>query len=310
MPSVYRIRPELRSLASAQGGVLHNTQLRELGITKREQQRLNAGGILHPFEPGVHSLLAQPTWLGRAWAGLFLGGKSAVLGLEAAAHLHGFLSDEPAEIAVFIDPTVCRVPRTGYRFIRAPRTGRGDPCRTRVEDTVLDLCEQAAEDDVIALLANVVSSHDTTPKRLLSSLGRRPQFKHRRLLKDALGEVSTGVHSVMEHRYVVRVERPHGLPPAFRQAHVLSAHRTDDWYREYGLIVELDSKLHHVGAAAFEDMARDNEHALAGATTLRFGWIDVTDGACMAARLVGRALAQRGWPGPLTTCRNCRAMPL
>ncbi len=161
-----------------------------------------------------------------------------------------------------------------------------------------------------ALLADAVSQRKTTPKRLLAELSGRPRQRNRGVLRDVLGDVSRGAHSALERRYLVQVERAHHLPTAVRQQQALRSYRSDCWYDEYRLLVELDSKLHHSGGAAFRDMNRDNEHALLGLTTLRFGWRDVTGvGACHTARIVAQFLMTNGWEGPLQPCPHCRLVP-
>lgn len=137
---------------------------------------------------------------------------------------------------------------------------------------MIDLCADRDEDGLAALLADALSSRRTTTERLLTEVRRRTRVRHRKLLCEVLGDVSVGAHSALERRFLLNVERAHGLPCATRQAHARTKHRSDAWYEEFGLLVELDSKLHHSGGAAFHDMTRDNDHALAGLTTLRFGW--------------------------------------
>lgn len=246
--------------------------------------------------------------MSRAWTGVLLGGEGAVLGHEAAAHLLGLRKAEPAEVPVFV--RVARAARPGWRFIRGERPSIGEPPRTNVEITVLDLCAEADEDEMAALLADAVSQRKTTPKRLLAELSGRPRQRNRGVLRDVLGDVSRGAHSALERRYLVQVERAHHLPTAVRQQQALRSYRSDCWYDEYRLLVELDSKLHHSGGAAFRDMNRDNEHALLGLTTLRFGWRDVTGvGACHTARIVAQFLMTNGWEGPLQPCPHCRLVP-
>lgn len=67
-------------------------------------------------------------------------------------------------------------------------------------------------------------------------------------MTEVLEDVATGVYSVLEHRYLTRVERPHGLPTARRQRVVRAgrgpAYR-DVEYPTIGLVVELDGRLGH-----------------------------------------------------------------
>lgn len=296
---------ELRALAEAQSGVLGRAQLLGHGVSRRVIARFLSDGIIGSLTPGVYLVGPGSAWLGRAWAGILLGGEPSVLGLESAGFLHGLIKEEPAEITVFTPADHSN--RPGWRFVRTSRAGSGEPPRAGLEATVLDLCAERDEDDIAALLSDVISGRRTTTKRLVAELADRRRQPSRRLLRDILGDVEAGAHSALERRFLVNVERAHGLPQAVRQARAGCRHRADAWYREYGVLAELDSKLHHSGGAAFRDMARDNDHALAGLLTLRLGWGDVSGvAACRTAVLVGQVLMSRGWEGPIQPCDHCR----
>ena len=91
----------------------------------------------------------------------------------------------------------------------------------------------------------------------------------------ALGDADDGALSVLEYRYVHRVERPHGLPAARRQARIRQ--RTgnrylDNLYEEYGVCVELDGTAAHPADEQWRDKRRDNANAVSGIVTLRFGY--------------------------------------
>ena len=120
-----------------------------------------------------------------------------------------------------------------------------------------------------------------------------------------LGDIATGVHSVLEHRYVRRVERPHGLPLATRQARLGVDGRNrylDNLYAEYGLCVELDGRQAHPDELRWLDQQRANEIAQQGIMILRFGWTDVDRQPCLTALRVGETLRSRSWPGQLRPC--------
>lgn len=296
---------ELRKLAAAQSGVLGRSQLLAHGASRRVIARSLADGILGGLTPGVYLLGPGSPWLGRAWAGILLGGPHGVLGFDSAGYLHGLTKHEPTEITVLTPAD--HENRPGWRFIRTTRVGRGEPARTTLEVTVLDLCAERAEDDIAALLADVISDRRTTAKRLLAELGNRGRQPNRGLLRDILGDVEIGAHSALERRFLINVERAHALPEAVKQARTGHRRRADAWYSDYGVLAELDSKLHHSGGAAFSDMARDNEHALAGLVTLRLGWGHVSGiAACRTALMIGQVLMSRGWEGPIQPCEHCR----
>jgi hypothetical protein len=118
--------------------------------------------------------------------------------------------------------------------------------------------------------------------------------------------VRRGTYSVLEHRYLIHVERPHGLPSGSRQRRVRSgksaAYRDVD-YVETGTIVELDGQIGHEEAIdRWDDLDRDLESSVAGSLTLRAGWRQVLD-PCRLAWIVGRILIARGW---VSTLRGCR----
>ena len=308
MPRRTLLSRSLRDLAAAQAGALGRQQLLAQGIHRRVLARMITDGILTPVRPGIYTFGRSEDWLARAWAGVLLGGRGATLGLDSAAFLLGLQMVAPQVITVFAAQP--HADRTGWRFIRSARQSTGEPPRTKLEATVLDLCAGADADRMAALVADAISGRRTTAKGLLAELGDRKVQRNRGLLREILGDVELGAHSALERRYLVEVERAHGLPGATRQHRLHKAHRSDAWYPQYRLIIELDSTIHHNGGAAFHDMTRDNDHALLGVTTLRLGWTHVTgSGACLTAQEVGEALMHRGWEGPIRRCPRCRLVP-
>ena len=128
--------------------------------------------------------------------------------------------------------------------------------------------------------------------------GYAGKLRWRADLLQALEDVADGVHSVLEYRYIRDVERAHRLPVAERQVHAVqdvSAVYRDVFYRQYGVIVELDGKASHVDRRP-QDNRRDNAAAARGVITLRYGWADVTERSCPTAYEVAQTLIARGWP--------------
>lgn len=295
-------------LAAAQGGVVSTAQLRRLGATQSVLRRLTRDRILHRITRGVLCVDSHITFEGRAWTAILLGGPDAVIGGAAAARLAGLTDAEPDIILTFVgDRDISN--RPGWVFVRSSRRGRGEPARTDVADTVLELCSRApSADEVVSLLADAVSGRRTTVSRLRESLAGRPTIRQRAVIADVLGDVADGVHSPLERRYARSVEAAHGLPRGLRQVHSAHGHRGDVLYREYGVLTELDGRAHHLGRAALDDVDRDNAFLLEGVITLRFGWRQVVGDPCGTAQVVGDALAARGWPGLVRPCRRCRGL--
>ena len=143
-----RIDPSDQLLAPAadQGGVVGAEQLVPLDFTLRSAERLVHQRSWVRLATGVYQVgVGEPSWEGRAWAGVLLGGPRARLGFEAAGHLWKIVDEPPAEITVLVPHGrpiadrgrwVFRQERSAARSARSP----GSPPRTTIEDTVVDLC--------------------------------------------------------------------------------------------------------------------------------------------------------------------------
>lgn len=296
---------ELLGLARRQSETLSAAQLAGHGITDRVVERMVDQGLLVRIARGVYTT-GHAGWRQQAWAGVLLGGPSAVLGMRAAAYLHGFINAPPECVSVFVAGQ-SRVHDPRWQFIRSARLGSGEPPRTRAAQTIVDLASVARPDEVVSLLAEAMGRGRVRSKELLTTLRETPRHPYRRLLEELVGEVAAGSESPLEVRYARDVERAHRLPPARRQARPLGRYRCDAWYQEFGLLVELDGAAYHGGSVAQSDLDRDADHLLAGLVTLRLGWKQVVGDPCRAARQVAGALNSLGWQGTLTSCSRCRA---
>jgi len=171
---------------------------------------------------------------------------------------------------------------------------------------VLDLIAAARTfDDAYGWISAAVGRRLTTPQLLGKVLEGRPRMRWRGWVAAALEDAADGVHSPLERRYVLGVERPHGLPAARRQAkrrHGSGLRYLDNLYEAYGLCVELDGAVAHPAEGRWRDTRRDNVNFVQGARTLRYGWPDVTERRCLTAAEVGTALRDRGWTGTIRPC--------
>lgn len=295
---------EALQLARRQASTLSVAQLAGFGITDRVVERMVAQGVLSRITRGICAT-GEGGWSQLAWAGILIGGPSAVLGLRAAAFLQGLVTEPPAEIAVFSGTQVRQ--RDGrWRFIRSTRSGSGEPPRTRPTQTVLDLVAEVSADEAVSLLAEAIGRRGVRPREVLQLLEHTSRHPHRRLLSELVLDVAAGAQSPLEVRYVRDVERAHRLPQARRQASPVGRGRCDGWYEQYDVLVELDGRAYHSGVSALADMDRDAEHLLAGLVTLRFGWRHVVGDPCRVAAQVAGVLQRRGWSGTLRRCPRCK----
>ena len=299
-------------LAGLQSGVLTTEQIGGHGLGRHSVARLTDQRRWCRMGRGLYFAGAGPVpWPAWAWGGVLLGGPSARLGGRAAGHLYG-LNEPPQLIDVLVSNRAAPRPREPWRFTRdraLVRAGRsaGNPPRLSVEDTVLDLSEQASEAQIVDLVTKAVQHRLTEPQVLVRAVRRRSRLRHRRLLLELLADVADGAETPLEVGYARDVERAHGLPRAKRQQR---ARRGRDYrdvtYAEFGLVVELDGRLGHEGAGVFRDSRRDNAAVVSGEVTLRYGWHAVRVWPCSVAFQVAEVLIQRGWPGVPTRCARCR----
>lgn len=190
------------------------------------------------------------------------------------------------------------------------------PPRIRYEDSILDVAAAASDDlAAVEVLSAACGSRRTTATRLIDRLASRRRIARRRWLFDVLTDVAEGTHSVLEHGYLTKVERAHGLPRGLRQSLTDSPQgRTyrDVDYPCLGLIVELDGRMFHSSShERNRDLDRDLDAAAAtGAVTLRLGYHQVYATSCRTAVQVAAVMARLGWAGTPISCPDCRSLNL
>ena len=187
------------------------------------------------------------------------------------------------------------------------------PPRLRIEHALLDVAASDSEAAAIAVLGDACQDRRTTPERLRQALARRVRLRHRELLGLVLDDVAAGAFSVLEHRYLTRVERPHGLPTAARQRRVVAGGRAayrDVEYVDLATVVELDGRLGHDRATdRWADGNRGLATARTGGLTLRFGWGHVLE-PCRTAQGGGGRAGLAGLSGTPRACGPlCRGFP-
>lgn len=297
----------LTVLQAQQDGVVSRRQLRELGAQRHDIDRLLRRRRLTTVHPRVYVGHTGPlTPRQRAWAAVLYAAPAALCGRSALA------DPEPhAPVHVAIDASRRLAAPDGVRIQR--RRGlatqvvwNASPPRLRYEVAVLDLVEETSDElATVRLLSDAIGSRRTTIPRLRAALAARSRMPRRRWLCRLLEDLATGACSVLEHAYLTRVERPHGLPLAARQVV-----RTGAAGREYrdvsyacGLTVELDGRLGH---ASFDgggrDADRDLDDVADGREVVRLRWHQVVGSPCRTALQLARILERRGWTGIPVAC--------
>jgi len=299
-------------LLNAQRGVIARWQVADAGLSMNAlRARLNTGKW-QPLQRGVYaSFTGEPPRTAVLWAAVLRAGPQAILSHESAAELDGPLCGPATPIHISVPGSrhvrnvAGAVIHRSWRIEQARHPGLLPP-RTMIEETVLDLTQTVASlDDAIALVSRACADGLTTPFLLRWRMGMRARLRWRPELTAALCDVQDGVHSLLEHRHLNRVERAHGLPRAKRQVRVIRGRRRqyrDAYCEDFRVCVELDGQAAHPVGARWRDIRRDNANAADGVITLRYGWADIAEHPCLVAAEIAAVLRSRGWTGQLRPC--------
>ncbi len=300
-------------LRARQAGAFSRAQALAHGVSEKVLERRCRARQVQRVTTGVYVDFTGPLpWTTRIWAAWLAYGPDAALTGETSLRylgVEGDWRDNRIHLAV---PHSRRLdPRSGLRITRhrdfeglilrsrEPPAVRLEPALLLTASSYRDVSRQAA------VLLDTCRQRRTTPERVLNELDALPRLPGRSTLRRILLDADQGVHSLIEHAYLHRVERAHGLPPATRQVRVSEGGRTiyrDTAHEPYGVVVELDGRAGHLDSISrWRDMSRDNAAATTGKLTLRFGYQLLTH-PCEAAAQVAAALHLRGWLGEPRPC--------
>jgi hypothetical protein len=300
---------DLREVCRRQHGIVTRRQALAAGMaTGQIRTQLRAGrwqrlyaGVYATFT-GVVPREAQ------LWAAVLAAGPGAALSHHTAAALAGLCEDGAIHVTVPHDRRVRPLGIAVHISARldVARHPTRTPPQTRIEETVLDLT-QTAPDLATALgwIIRACAARLTTVGRLRTALAQRKKVRWRAELSATLDDVCLGTHSLLELRYLHRVERRHALPEGVRQRprRRPGGHWYDDVsYPQYATIVELDGRAAHPEHTRRRDRKRDNAHVVAGGDVLHYDMADVSDSPCAVAAEVAAVLHRNGWPGTAKPC--------
>jgi hypothetical protein len=307
------MHPAVRALLNDQHGVVSRRQLRDAGLAPHDVARLVRRRELTPLHAGVYvDHTGTPTFLQRCWGAVLLLWPAALAGETAMRAAEGPGSRRPHDVihvAVHRDRRVRD--RDGMTILRTDRLDSQvlwnvGPPRLRYEEAAIDVADEAAGDfAALESLSRAVQSRRTTAERMLVSARGRTRLHRREWIESVLADLTKGTCSVLEHGYLHRVERSHGLGQARRQ--VVDRLGAGSVYRDVvypcGLVVELDGRLFHDTTRQRDrDFDRDLDAAAAGASTVRLSYGQVFERPCWTAARVARVLALHGWRGRPGRC--------
>ena len=265
-----------------QNRIVSRAQLQAAGWTDPAIRRPLRSRRWQTVHPGVYATHTGPIGYDeRLVAALLYTGPDAAWSHYTAAEQFGLLKPDRSRPVYVTIPEHRRIRSRPQLVIRrdehwADRLAQVIPPRRTPAHAVLDIVGLSrTADEAAAVIAEACQSGRISPADIASALDARPRQRHRRLLKAILADVAAGSHSLLELRYLRDVERRHGLPRGTRQRAVDNEF-TDVSYDGFGLVVELDGRLHLVPRQRWRDLDRDNRATLRSESTLRYGWLDVT----------------------------------
>lgn len=271
-----RSRSQLWRVAQRQHGVVARRQLLALGFSPKAIEHRIAKGRLHPVLRGVYAVGRPALTSHGRWMASVLGcGPEAVLSHESAAALWMIRPSSSSRIDVSVPASVAR----GHRGIvvhRRPTLAAADVMRhdgipvTTPICTLIDIAARLDQRQLEAAVNEADKRDLTDPEELRSALGdltRRPGVRLLRKMLDR--RTFTLTDSELERRFLP-IARLAGLGPPLTGRHV-NGFRVDFYWPDLGLIVETDGlRYHRTPAQQAKDRVRDQTHAAAGLTPLRF----------------------------------------
>lgn len=238
-------------------------QLLELGFTPKSIKHRVAGGRLHPVWRGVYAV-GRPalTPHGRWMAAVLSCGPEAVLcHLCAAAIWEICPAGNDAVDGIVVHRRSLVAGEAAHRH--------GIPVTSPI-CTLIDIATQLERDPLEAAINEADKFGLTDSEELRSSLdemARRPGVKRLRELLDR--RTFTLTDSQLERRFLPLV-RSAGLPLP-ETGCLVNGFKVDFYWPRLGLVVETDGlRYHRTPAEQARDRIRDQVHAAAGLTPLRF----------------------------------------
>jgi len=264
----------LWEIVGEQHGVITRGQLLELGIGPSAVAWRLQSGRLHAIQRGVYAV-GRPDLSrhGRWTAAVMSCGPHAVLSHRSAAALYEIV-DGPVPFEVTVPLQVFRV-RPGVRVYR--RALEADECVTvegvrvtTVARTLIDLAQIVTGDRLEAAI-NAADKRDLVdPEALRSAIESYKGRRGVRLLRQILDRNTFALTDSQLEREFLPLARSVGLGQP-RTGVRLDGFKVDFFWPELGLVVETDGlRYHRTPGAQARDRLRDQAHAAAGLTTLRF----------------------------------------
>lgn len=264
------VQREVWRLVRAQHGVVARRQLLEAGVTRSAIDHRLKNGRLHVVHRGVYAVgRPELTQKGRWMAAVLACGPGAVLSHLSAAVLWGIRKREGIQIEVTVpagkNPRVPGV-RVYRRLSVKTTTCNGIPVTTPTQ-TIVDLAPRFSIDALINEADKLDLVHPYELRKQLDHMPRQPGLA---AVKDRLDRQTFNFTRSELERMFLPIARRAGLPEPQTCVEV-NGFEVDFYFEELGLVVETDGgSFHRTPAQQTRDRLRDQTHAAAGLTPLRF----------------------------------------
>jgi very-short-patch-repair endonuclease len=262
-------------LACKQHGVVSWEQLRELGLAEDAIRHRVSRGRLHRVRRGVYSVgIPELTRHGRWMAAVLACGPGTVLSHESAAALWGVWGSCSSLLEVSVPaarrprPRGVRVHRTC--FARADCAVRDRIPVTSPTRTLLDLAIRLNERGLERAINEADRLGLIDPETLRDTVGGRPGARGAAVLRKLLDSRTFRLTDSELERDFLRLVRLADLPMPDTGVR-MNGFKVDFFWPQLGLVVETDGlRYHRTPAQQAADHRRDQAHARAGLTTVRF----------------------------------------
>ncbi len=287
------------AVSARQHGVIAAAQLAALGVSARGVSYRMASGHLHPVARGVYAVgRPELSREGELIAALLACEGGALISHASAAWLWG-LCDWPPLIHVSTERKVVRPGiRAHRRYVLGPRE-RDEHRRVPVTSPARTLADLSLvlRRGPLERAVNEADRLDVIhPPDLRAELDllRGPGVARLRRILDE--RTFTLTDSELERRFFpIALEAGLPMPLTGERLH---GYRVDFFWPALGLVVETDGlRYHRTPAEQARDRSRDQTHAAAGLTVLRFTHADVAHDPARVVRIL-RAVHRRLVTGP------------
>jgi hypothetical protein len=267
---------EVARLAASQGGPISHEQLLQLDVSEGAIKYWLASKRLHRAFSGVYLLGHRAvTARGRLIAPLLAYGPDSAVSCLTAGHRWEWLKTAPKEVDITV-PNRGRKPQRGVKLHVVRSLDERDVTEldgvriTTPERTLLDLAERLPLHRFRLVIDEADRKNHFHPGKLQELLRRSPGRKGQKPLRALLSDLHAEplLRSEIERLFRDLCAEFDLATPITNTK--VNGYEVDAYWPEHNLIVEVDSREHHLNGRAFEDdRRRDADQLAAGYRVMR-----------------------------------------